>query len=138
MTAPDPADLPAVALRLIETIKDLTTAIEDLLSRTARSERREKIMWGVIALVLVLTGAMASTYYQQAQTSKALDDTRNEVLCPWNSIFLGSYNPSSRAPGPDREAYEASFVIIRDSYVRLGCTTPWVPPPTTRSSPPPR
>jgi hypothetical protein len=135
-TSQDPTDLPAVAAKLIETIDDLTRAIQDLLQRTARSETHLKIMWVFVALVVFLTGGMAVTYYQQVQTTNALNDTRNEVLCPWNAIFIGSYNPTSRAEGPDRDAYEAAFVVIRDSYRRLGCTTPFVPPPTSRSTPP--
>lgn len=138
MTAPDPNDLPAVAARLIETIDDLTKAIQDLLSRTARSERREKMMWGVIGLVAALAVGMSLTYYQQIQTSKSLDATRGDVLCPLYSIFLGSYNPSTRASGADRDSYEAAFVVIRDGYERLECTLPLVPPATPRSSPPPR
>jgi len=138
MTAPDPNDLPAVAARLIETIEGLTESIQDLLHRTARSEKQARWQWLVIGLIAVVTVFSGITYYQQIQTSKSLDATRGDVLCPLYAVFLGSYNPSTRAPGADRDTYEATFVVIRDGYERLDCTLPLVPPATPRSSPPPR
>lgn len=137
MTAPDPKDLPAVAARLIQTIDGLTEAIHDLLRRTSRSETQLKIMWVVVGLVVFLAGGMSLTYYQQAQTDRSLTATRSE-LCSLYSVFLGSYNPSTRQAGPDRDAYEAAFVSFREGYLRLECTSPFVPPATPRSSPPPR
>lgn len=145
MTAPqdpiapqDPADLPAVAAKLIETIAELTEAIQDLLRRTARSETHIRVMWGVVGVVVFLAGGMSALFYQQSQTNARLDDTRSGVLCPLYSVFLGSYNPSTRAPGTDRDTYEATFAVIRDGYKDLGCTTPLVPPATSRSNPPPK
>ena len=135
MTAPDPNDLPAVAARLIETIEGLTESIHDLLRRTTRSETHLKIMWVVVGFVILLAGGMSVTYYQQAQTDRSLTATRSE-LCSLYSVFLGSYNPSTRAEGLDRDTYEAVFMTFREGYSRLECTTPYVPPATPRPSPP--
>ena len=135
-TAQDPTDLPAVAAKLIETIDELTKAIQDLLHRTARSEKQTRRQWIVIGLIAVVTAFSGITYYQQIQTSQTLDATRGDVLCPTWAVFLGSYNPSTRAEGADREYYEETFVVIRDGYKQLGCTLPLVPPATPRSSPP--
>lgn len=138
MTAPqDPTDLPAVASQLIKTIDELTKSIHELLHRTARSEKQTRWQWVVLAAVSILFAVQGVTTYQQIQTSSTLDDTRGEVLCPVWSIFLGGYNPSTRAPGRDRDTYEATYAVIRDGYNRLGCTTPLVPPPTTRVTPAP-
>jgi hypothetical protein len=144
MTAPvDPKDLPGVALQLIETIDELTKSINELLHRTARSEeqiarseRQTRWQWVVITAIAVLFTVQGVTTYQQVQTSNRLDDTRAGVLCPLFSVFLGSYNPTTRAAGADRETYEATFAVIRGGYHDLACTTPFVPPPTTRPAPP--
>ena len=129
-TAQDPTDLPAVAAKLIETIDELTKAIQDLLHRTARSEKQTRRQWVVIGLIAVVTAFSGVNYYQQAQT-------RSEQ-CSMYSVFLGSYNPSTRAEGAGRDAYESALAAFREGYLRLGCTTPYVPPATPRSSPPPR
>jgi hypothetical protein len=143
MTEPDPADLPAVAAQLIRTIDDLTKSIKELLDRTARSEeqiarseKQTRWQWVVIGAIAILFAIQGFTTYQQVQTSTRLDDTRSGVLCPLFSVFLGSYNPTTRAAGTDRETYEATFAVIREGYRDLGCTTPFVPPPTSRSTPP--
>ncbi len=143
-TAQDPTDLPAVASQLIKTIDELTKSIQELLHRTARSEeqiarseRQTRWQWVVIGLIAVLFAVQGFTTYQQVQTNNRLDDTRAEVLCPVWSIFLGGYNPATRAPGRDRDTYTATYGVIRDGYDRLGCTTPLVPPPSTRVTPAP-
>jgi len=137
MTAPqDPTDLPAVAAQLIKTIDELTKSIQELLHRTARSEKQTKWQWVVIGAISILFAVQGFTTYQQVQTSARLDDTRSGVLCPLFSVFLGSYNPTTRAAGADRETYEATFAVIRGGYRDLACTTPFVPPPTTRVTPP--
>ena len=137
MTEPqDPTDLPAVAARLIKTIDDLTKSIHELLERTAKSERQTRWQWVVIAAIAVLFAGGGLMAYQQLQTDRTLAETRGDVLCPIYAVWLGAYNPSSRAPGPDRTTYEATYVVMRDGYNRLGCTNPLVPPPTTRPDPP--
>jgi hypothetical protein len=149
-TSQDPTDLPAVAARLIDTIDELTKSINELLHRTARSEeeiarskKQTRWQWAAILAVAVLFAIQGFTTYQQVQTSRAtiqnsqaLASVQGDVLCPVWAVFLGGFNPSTRAPGPDRATYEATYAVIRDGYNRLGCTTPFVPPPTTRVTPP--
>ena len=146
MTAPreDPADLPAVAARLITTIDELTKSIHELLERTAKSEKQTRWQWVAIVAIALLFAVQGFSTYQQVQTNKAVIEasksagaTRSE-LCSLYSVFLGSYNPSTRAPGTDRDTYELTYKTFREGYNRLECTTPYVPPATPRSSPPPR
>lgn len=122
---------------LIAAVEALRKAVEALVTRAEKSERR--IAGIVIAIIidLIFTSGFAALYYQQQRTAATLADTRAEVLCPLYAVFLGAYNPASRAPGPDREAYENAFAQFRYSYQRLQCTTPLVPAPTTKATPPP-
>lgn len=128
-------ELTKSAGELTVSVKTLTETVEKLVARMERSEKHRQGMWLVLAVLFVLTIGMSITYYQQTQTSKTLGATRAE-LCSLYSVFLGSYNPSSRQAGPDRVAYEAAFVTFREGYLRLECTLPYVPPPTTRPNPP--
>jgi len=143
MTEPDPADLPAVALQLIQTIDKLTKSIDELLHRTARSERQTRWQWVVIAAIAILFTVQGFTTYQQIQTNQALIETSNSVvltraeMCTMYSVFLGSYNPSSRAEGVDRATYEGAYASFRAGYKRLACTSPLVPPATSRATPTP-
>jgi len=146
----DPKDLPAVALQLIQTIDELTKSIQELLHRTtrseeqiARSERQTRWQWVVIAAIAILFTIQGFTTYQQIQTNQALIETSNSVvltraeMCTMYSVFLGSYNPSSRAEGVDRATYEGAYASFRAGYKRLACTAPLVPPPTSRATPAP-
>jgi hypothetical protein len=136
VTEPDPTNLPAVAAKLITTIDGLTAAINDLLRRTARSERFIAFTVAGLVLDLGLTIVAGFLMYSQYSTNATLEDTRGEVLCPLYSVFLGSYNPSTRSPGTDRKTYEDTFQVIRDGYQHLGCTSPLVPPATPHAAPP--
>jgi hypothetical protein len=135
VTEPDPSNLPAVAKELIITIAGLTSAIQDLLRRTTRSERL--IAFTVMGLILDLCLTIVAGFlvYSQYSTNAALDDTRSEVLCPLYSVFLGSYNPNTRAAGQDRKTYEDTFQVIRAGYAHLGCTSPLVPPAIPHAAP---
>jgi hypothetical protein len=81
-------------------------------------------------------------YDKQKQTSARLEATilqlqtvihqqevlRSQVLCPMYKIFLGSYAPSTRNPGPDRDKYEATFNDMRIQFQSLQCAGELVPP----------
>lgn len=81
---------------------------------------RIKIRW-IIALVvfdLILSGAVTVGYFK-------IREIVNNAICPLFSIFVGSYDPESRAPGPGRDVYEDNFRKIRVIYYDvLTCTTP--------------
>jgi len=89
-----------------------------------------------IIVDLIFTGGFVFLFYNQNRTADALDDTRNQVLCPLFAGWLGTYNPNSRAPGHDRDTYEDVFAQMRGTYQHLACTTPLVPKPTPTTPPP--
>ncbi len=123
------------ARALADRIGALAAAVSELDRRTNRSE---KITIGVIlglALDLVLSIAVALILTSQAATDESLQAavdretaTRQDALCPLYSLFLGTYNPNSRAEGPDRDVYIANFGVLRQGYASLDCTGPIVPP----------
>lgn len=136
----------AAVAPLVEAVGALRTAIEGL---EVRADRARKNITGIVIAVvidLIFTAGITIVYIgqeqtaaSQAQTAASLADTRGEVLCPLYSVFLGSYNPATRAPGVDREAYESIYAQFRASYQHLNCTTPLVPKPTpTTNAPPPK
>jgi hypothetical protein len=120
---------------LVEAVEGLRDAVESLVLRAERSEKR--IAGIVIAIVidLIFTGGFALLYYNQSRTEAQLADTRYEVLCPLFASWLGTYNPVTRAPGLDRATYENVFGQMRSQYEHLQCTTPLVPKPTPTTTP---
>lgn len=136
---PGPRGAAAVVAPLIEAIEGLRKAIEGL---EARADRARKNITGIVIAVVIdlaFTACITLVYLNQEQTAAQVADTRNEVLCPLYSSWLGTYNPVSRSPGVDRETYENVFGQMRAQYAHLECTTPLVPKPaptTTPSSPP--
>lgn len=122
---------------LVQSVEGLRLAVESLVKRAEKSERRIAGIVIAICIDLIFTGGFAALYYQQERTASELADTRAGVLCPQYSVFLGGYNPSTRAPGPDRDTYEQIYAQFRASYAHLDCQTPLVPKPTPTSAPAP-
>ena len=127
--------LSEVGTSLIAAVDGLRNAISALVKRADRSEKRIVGIVFAIVLDLIFTASFALLYYQQSRTAIELADTRATVLCPLYSTLLGSYNPTSRAPGKDRADYENIFTQMRDSYQHLDCTSPLVPKPTPTKTP---
>lgn len=140
----DRADVLAkIAATLAEKVEANSTAIEHVATQQAaaferqhKGERRVWITLGAAIFDILLTIAMCGLFWFQYHTNQALEDTRSQVLCPLYKVFLGSYNPKTRAPGFDREQYDQAFVVIRNSYQVLDCSGPLVPPPIPHASPP--
>jgi len=124
---------------LADRVGALSDAVDHLDRRTNRSER---VVIGVViglALCIVLSVAMAITFIQIRVTADAVAETqaretrtREETLCPFFSLVLGSYNPNSRAEGEARQTYIEQFEAMRRGYAALDCTGPIVPPPIPR------
>lgn len=125
------SSLGATGRALSAAVNGLTKAVDNLIERATKSEKRTRGIAVAVILDLLFTAAFALLYYNQHRTEVELTDTRSQVLCPLYSVFLGSYNPNTRAPGVDRQTYEQIFSQFRDSYNHLQCTTPLVPKPTT-------
>lgn len=124
---------------LADRVGGLSEAVAQLDRRTNRSER--VVIGVIIALVLVFLLAVGlvvgffqirSTADQVAETQHREALTREETLCPFFSLVLGSYNPNSRAEGEARQKYIEQFEAMRRGYDALDCTGPLVPPPIPR------
>lgn len=120
---------------LADTVGSLALAVDQLDRRTNRSERMTiAVAFGlVIDLVLsiavaVLIGNLFTINGQLQQSIAREATTRQQALCPLYGLLLGSYNPTSRAAGPDRDAYNKAFITLRDGYESLDCASPIVPP----------
>lgn len=118
-----------VLTTLIESINGLRTAVENLIGRAEKAEKRIVGIVIAVSIDLIFTGGFALLYYNQSQTADNLAETRQEVLCPMFATFLGSYNPNTRSPGVDRATYENVFAQLQNQYDHLHCTTPFVPKP---------
>lgn len=124
---------------LADRVGALSDAVDHLDQRTNRSER---VVIGVViglALSIILSIALAVTFIQVRTTADAVAETqaretrtREETLCPFFSLVLGSYNPESRPEGEARQTYIEQFDAMRRGYTALDCTGPLVPPPTPR------
>lgn len=124
---------------LADRVSGLSEAIEHLDRRTNRSEK--VVLWVsiVLALTIVLAIALGIAFIQLHATSVAVQDTqtrevatREETLCPFFSLVLGTYNPNSRPEGAARQTYIEQFEAMRRGYAALDCTAPLVPPATPR------
>jgi hypothetical protein len=94
-----------------------------------------------LLLDLVLSFAVGIVLWNLSETNGRLEDqnlqvqqavareaaTRQEVLCPLYGVIVGSFNPDSRPPGPQRDEYLRNFEVINGSYPKLNCANPVVP-----------
>lgn len=120
---------------LADTVGALALAVDQLDRRTNRSERMTIAVAFGLVIDLILSIAVALlignlfTLNGQLQTAVAREaTTRQQAICPLYALLLGSYNPSSRAEGADRDAYNKVFITLRDGYESLDCVSPIVPP----------
>jgi hypothetical protein len=138
-----PGALTEAAKMLGEKVSALALAVDQLDRRTNRSERITIAVIFGLALDLVLSVIVALVLISQSDINDRVSaaiareaQTRQEALCPVYRLVVGAYNPDSRAPGPDREAYIADFKIMRDAYDKLDCVGIVVPGPTTSTPTP--
>lgn len=122
---------------LSEQVQDLAVSTTRLANRTTRAERVTAIVVIGLILDIILSVAVGFALLGQVQTNTALQaavdreaQTRQVALCPVYGLVLGGYNPNSRAAGPDRDAYIASFKVMTKAYESLDCTGALVPGPT--------
>lgn len=123
----DIGDLAEQAGALTNEVEKLAIAVDQLGSRTDRTERITMIVVLGLVLDLVMSGVVAFALYNSFQTSQRENETRQEALCPFFDLIVGSYDPESRPPGPARDKYEASFVEMRHARDTLDCNGPLVP-----------
>lgn len=126
----------------------VTVLTGDMATEKKRSSRERlvlRIAVGGLILDLILSVLLGIGYFRQAEANlrqaettrqqqeivAQQETTRSDVLCPLFAIFLGAYDPTSRAEGYARDSYEDTYRIMRDVYGKvLHCTQPPVPPRT--------
>lgn len=159
MTEPNPTDLPAVASKLIESIGELTRAIQMLMDRAEASERKIAATEKTVADTQELAEAntkRVKTNEHKANFLRGLllfdmlltvlgfllgfyifhTNARIDAVCPYAAFDIGTYAPQTRSPGVDRDQYIDSFNTMRAEFLDLDCGSkyPIVPgaahPPT--------
>lgn len=135
------AALTGEVVSLNERLADTNESIDGLTASNEQLGQRSRKHSGWILatavglfLDLVLSVGLLLFYDQQSEILDRLGISVRES-CNLYALFLGSYRPESRPPGPDRETYEANFVQLRESYRVLGCTERIVPPATQTPRP---
>lgn len=106
----------------------LADSITHLAARTKRVELSVK--W--VAMSLMISVGLVLVMGYMAYTT-AITNHRIDALCPAYAVIVGSYAPSTRAAGSDRDAYTAAFTGMHTLYNNLGCAPnyPVVPPRMT-------
>jgi len=131
------------AKALTDEVAGLSLAVDQLHRRTDRTERVQMFVVFGLLLDLVLSVAVALVVGNQIAASADLkvavereEVTRNQGVCPIYSLLVGSFNPASRAEGPDRDAYIRIFQSIDASYRALECKQAPVPPRADQTATP--
>lgn len=127
-----PDDLAAAAGGLRDEVAGLRLDVQQFgrrLTRTERKSGRTVLFVGALTALVLLVGLVA---WQQAATQQRLEDVTQQSLCPTFALLLGGFDPSTRAEGPARDQYVATFASFRRSYDVLRCEAPFVPPRTER------
>lgn len=129
------------AKALTDKVGSLVLAVDQLDNRTGRTER--VTMWVVFGLLLDLLLSVAVAFVVGNQFAAAADIreavnresvTRQQGLCPLYALLIGTYNPNSRAEGPDRQAYVSTFQTLNEAYQALECKIAPVPPRSDQSA----
>lgn len=125
-------ELAAEVAVLAKASKDQADALEKLAGEVKHKAGKTtvKIRWMValVALCLILSGAVLVGYVRIRDLVENQEVVKGQVLCPMYKVFLGSYQPETRTPGPDRDKYEAAFTDMWTQYGALNCTGALVPP----------
>jgi hypothetical protein len=127
--------LTIAASKLGKEVAQNTEAIDNLMRRARLAERFITIISVSLIMDFMLTLAVGYLAFQGYSTNE-----RVQTICPLYAFVIGSYAPQSRAPGPDRDQYNASFSNMRLKFQELGCgpNYPIVPgaahPPTAEGN----
>lgn len=128
MTKPESGSSPLIVgvAELRGEVQKLRLSVEQFEPRVKRAERVtiRAAMGAVVIIILVVSVAYVG--YRNIITDRRIDG-----LCPILALVVGGADPSSRAPGPDRDQYIQALNVMRKAYSDLGCTTPFVPPRRT-------
>ena len=116
------------AKALADTVSVLTKAVDQLDKRATKGERINVWVSLGLAVDLVLSIAIALIVSGLVGVIDREKSTRQDAVCPLYAVFLGTYNPGSRAEGAARDTYNQIFVTLQNSYNSLDCDDPIVPP----------
>lgn len=111
------------AAELKNEVAALTAAVKRFEVRVKRAERVSMRTAIAATIVLFLVLSVGLVAYRGTVTDRRIDG-----LCPILALVVGSADPDTRAPGPDRDQYVQALGVMRQAYADLGCTTPFVPP----------
>lgn len=106
------------AHELAERVDELHESID---TQNKRNAFKIKVMASVVVLLVILVAGFG-------WVARRDHELRSGVLCPMYRVWLGSYQPETRTPGPDREKYEQTFTEMRKQYAVLQCIGDLVPP----------
>lgn len=126
------ADVLVQLTELTDETTKLRVATEGIVPTVQAEQRRSRttrILLGVQALVLLIVALLGLALWDVVRQQ---DRTTQQAFCPVFGLLLGGYNPESRPPGPDRDAYNATFATFTTSYQALECDSPIVPPAIRR------
>jgi hypothetical protein len=108
--------LTAAASKLAKEVGQNTDAIDSLMRRAKLAERFITIISISLIMDFALTIAVGILAYQSYSTNE-----RIATVCPLYAFIVGSYAPQTRAAGPDRDQYVASFEKMQIKFSELGC-----------------
>jgi len=123
-------EVPALRAIAEKQAAELGELKDEVKQRTWKTTVKIRWMIALVILDLVLSGAMLVGYLTVSELVKSQEVLRAQVLCPFYKVILGSYQPETRAPGSDRDKYEATFKEMWGQYGILNCVGALVPPRT--------
>lgn len=100
-------------------LRDAVVALKPKVERAERVSLRSAV---ATVLIVVLTVVVALIGYRQI-----VSDAQIHGICPVLALVIGSADPESRPAGPAREQYIEAIDVMRNAYVEIGCTEPFVP-----------
>lgn len=101
---------------LTKTVAALSDDIDVLARRAKRAEWFIKLITVSLILDFILTLSVSYLVANNITTQ-----SRIATICPLYAFTLGTYAPTTRKTGADRDQYVQQFSDMRDKFENLGC-----------------
>ena len=108
--------LATAAATLTAKVSALSEDIEELTRRAKRAEHFILLITLSLVVDFILTITVSYLVVNTISTQ-----SRIETLCPLYAFTLGTYAPTTRKSGPDRDVYVEQFGDMRVKFQSLGC-----------------